>query len=697
MNLGLKSKTILDSLPIKNVIPNVLNSLDNTNDILIISAETGSGKSIGIGLEVAKHGYKVLINIPTIPATISLYNFALENSTTPEHIGYACYGEVHYVDNTLLRYVTTKHGFNVLKKACSKVQRLPKNYVFVLDEAHHTTSENLATFLLALYAMKKKILKKFVVMSATIEDMDFQDFNVQRIDAPGRMFFIKTFWNDTNIDIINIKEFIKCVCQKILTVLQEYPGKGILVFLTGENEVDLVSENIESQVDENEISVRRLYSKLPYDEMVWALEPCLDKTKVVISTNIGESSLTIEGISIVIDSCTHKLPYSNNGYGIKLVKEFIPKNKAIQRRGRSGRTEEGYYFPLITEEKFNSLQDKDLSDLVRIVPYGIVLELLDSKLPAQEILNIPNEKYDEIIKKLLFLELVDSKMRTTDLGKNVHHYPFSLENSIIMYKATIATLDDGNTCDELLFFTVAILISMIEGSQGGSFFWVPKLYRSDINSKLSFLDDHFEHLKGDNDLITYINIFDAMIYGPKTLRDRDVNKWCSKNYFNNKMLKSVRMHFNNIVRDFYSHKYSTNALLEVLATHSIDSIRELGNLSNMKKVYPLFVSAYSTQKFSNGKIVGKKLSFANEQMGRYMIDSIRSYSYISARCSEIIAIQLITTVIGNKSSNYMSCVFPVDPENFVLCGESAFNPYMLGLCSDSDSDNNEPEIENIDL
>lgn len=686
--LQLKIDNIINKLPIKHILNDLHDKLLEDYKIITISSSTGSGKSIGVSLFLASIGYTVLVTVPTIPSVLGLYEFARNNVNNPDRIGYACHGEVHYAHNTVLRYATTRHGLNILIDAYKKFKnrniRLGTKYIFILDEAHHTTTDIMVTFNMALFCLKKKIISKFIVMSATLHEMNYKGLSQFTINCDGRLFPIyKTWYSGKPFDYLQSKFCVDTVYDYTKEIIKKYDSEktGILIFMSGESEVDDLATLLEFDDDiiNNYYVVYRLYSKIIPSEMMKILQPIEPGyKKIVIATNIAESSVTIEDITIVIDLGIQKTPYSdiNSLYGMKLIRERISKDKALQRMGRAGRITEGMWFPMYTESEFDEFLDRGLSELETLIPYEIVLIFLDAKLPVQEILNLDRDKYNAIIDKLIRLKLYDDRIfKTTDLGKQIHKYPFTLENSIIIHKSahTIFKNEDGEECyDEILFLTVTIIVSMIEGSQNGTYQYIPKQYRRNMNTKLEFYNMYFTDICGDNDLITYINIFASMIHESKSLRDKDINTWSLSRFFNAKLLKSARNNFNITVKMFYpDEQYGITTLFKTLENYSYKTIFELGSdEDNMKRVYNLFSEVYSNRIFLHGYHDCKRIYYRSLDNKRYAIDPIRSYTTMGPRDC-IIGIQCMEIVNGKQTFHSVSCIFPIPiPNEYLIKDES---------------------------
>jgi HrpA-like RNA helicase len=523
--------------------------------------------------------------------------------------------------------------------------------------------------------IKKGFPIKLIIASATLGDMNFTNFTSKTIQSVGRMFPIKIHWNEDNIDPTDMKKAVIFTINKIMDVITDGNNKGnkegILVFVPGEAEVETIATQLESMKGLN-LVVFRLYSNIPPEEQMEAFVKVSDDViKVVISTNVGESSITIPDVCKVIDMGLQKTPYDNR-IGIRLVTDFAPKDKLTQRKGRAGRTTNGDYYPMFTENKWKTFKDSDLSDMDRILPYMIVLEFLDAGLDAQEILEIDDTRYKPLIEKLVRLKLIDENNKITNIGHAVPNYPFSLENAIVAYRAMnlIYKGSDKNQLDRDDPAVVAILIciAMIEGSQGNSFFWIPKEHRKTSATKQVYMNEKYKNIKGDTDFSTFINIFSSMIHEGSGTSGYAYVKWAQDNSMNNKLMSNVRKHFKRLIEMTYGisgneiegsvEKQTFNMLKSF---YGISNLSQLTDQTIMSTVYGLFEDVYSDCIFDEPVEIGKKklLHYHSKDGTKYRIDGFRSFSRMEElKMHRLVSLQVIETKNGLQSSRYISCLFP---------------------------------------
>jgi hypothetical protein len=207
-------------------------------------------------------------------------------------------------------------------------------------------------------------------------------------------------------------------------------------------------------------------------------------------------------------------------------------------------------------------------------------------------------------------------------------------------------------------------MSMIEGSQGSSFFFIPKQFRGKFDRTM-YASDRFDHLKGSNDFLTYINIFKDMFEYARNARsrchiDKCLGNYAQDNSFNNKLLKKVRKHFIKMTNLIYGGSYKDNDFMKCIYDYNSSDISF--GASDMLSVYKLFADVYSDRVFCDPE-TSRGLTFRlSGKLERYCIDNMRSFSYISQDNQNIIALQVVQNSCGGRTTRFMSCIFPVPDE-----------------------------------
>ncbi|HSW91107.1 MAG TPA: helicase-related protein, partial [Candidatus Saccharimonadales bacterium] len=318
-------------LPIFDYRRSILSAID-TNQVTIITAETGAGKSTQVPQYLAEHGYqKVIVTQPRILAARNLCNRVREEwaiRTGKDADIYVGYRTAHERDDdpeTTILYCTD--GLQLVREITGNGTL--DRQVLVLDEVHEW-NENMEV----LVAWAKRRCQedshfKVVIMSATIEvDTLAAYFNTSAaITVPGRTHEV-------------VKRPGKDVVTEIITKLDTSPS-NMLVFLPGKAEIENVAAMIKAKAAERGAPVIPLHSQLEMvaQQLAFTSYP---NGKVILATNIAQTSVTIDDVDVVIDSGLERRSEVQNGVEGLFIAQ-VSQADCLQRAGRAGRTKKGEY------------------------------------------------------------------------------------------------------------------------------------------------------------------------------------------------------------------------------------------------------------------------------------------------------------------------------------------------------------------
>jgi len=419
-------------LPIYEVEDDIVKYLQPSNrDRLIIEAPTGSGKStqlpqILINNNIVKSGGIVVLQPRRVAARMLARRVAGEmGCRLGEEIGYQVRFEKMISDKTKVRFVTE----GILIRELISNSSLSHVGAIVFDEFHerHIYSD-------VLLAIAKKLQEetrpdlKIVVMSATLSTKSIAEYlsPCQSIKCSGRTYPVDVRHVNLNVNSQTISESV------IKAIKSEVIKKGlegdVLIFLPGAFEIRKTIEKLRLIKQLKGCLIVPLYGDLNPNDQDYALQPS-DKRKLIVSTNIAETSLTIDGVKIVIDCGLARIPSYDDVRGINtLLLNKISVASADQRAGRAGRVSSGSCIRLWSESD-HAMRDKELApeikrlDLTEVV---LLLAVFNSKIidvlkwldpPSKESMS----KAKEFLVSLNAISRKDGSV--TPIGKMMSAYP----------------------------------------------------------------------------------------------------------------------------------------------------------------------------------------------------------------------------------------------------------------------------------
>jgi ATP-dependent RNA helicase DHR2 len=332
----------------------------------------------------------------------------------------------------------------------------------IVDEIHERSLDVdlLVGFLKQILAGDKAgrggIPLKVVIMSATAQVDVIRDFfndiypsarresSVQAIHIKGRQFPVHTMHQPR--PVADLQDALLKTVFKIHTE-EQLPG-DILAFLTGQEEIEAAQKLIEEYAETlasnvPKIKVLPLYGQLSIDAQREAFQPvrAAFTRKIVLATNIAETSVTVPGVRYVVDSGKAKVKQFRSRLGMEsLLAKPISKSSAIQRTGRAGREGPGKCFRLYTEDAFESLQMVDLPEILRNDVLGAILTMKARGI--QDVLNFPlmdaptTEAVEKALLHLHFLGALQDDGGITDMGRKMARFPIPAPLGAVLHAAS---------------------------------------------------------------------------------------------------------------------------------------------------------------------------------------------------------------------------------------------------------------------
>ncbi|KAF9003094.1 P-loop containing nucleoside triphosphate hydrolase protein [Cyathus striatus] len=425
----------------------------NENQIIVMVGETGSGKTTQIPQFVAysdlphTKGKMVACTQPRRVAAMSVAKRVADEMDVElgRQVGYSIrFEDMTESGTTFLKYMTD----GMLLREAMNDPKLERYSTIILDEAHERTlATDILMGLLKKIAGERRDLK-IIIMSATLDAVKFQKYFSLRSDAaaplfkvPGRTHPVEVFYTQEPEP-----DYVEAAIRTVLMIHRaEEPG-DILLFLTGEEEIEDACRKIKLEADDllnqdpdsvGPLICIPLYSSLPpqQQQRIFDAAPpgrspdSPPGRKVVVSTNIAETSLTIDGIVYVVDPGFSKQKVYNPRIRVEsLLVSPISKASAQQRAGRAGRTRPGKCFRLYTEKDFMSeLEEQTHPEILRSNLSNTVLELV--KLGIKDLVKFDYvdapapETLMRALELLNYLAALDDDGNLTPLGAIMAEFP----------------------------------------------------------------------------------------------------------------------------------------------------------------------------------------------------------------------------------------------------------------------------------
>ncbi|KAJ5860996.1 uncharacterized protein N7529_008306 [Penicillium soppii] len=441
-----KSKTMREQreyLPAFAVREDLLRVIRD-NQVVIVVGETGSGKTTQLTQFLHEDGYSKYGMIGcTQPRRVAAMSVAKRVSEEMEvdlgsTVGYAIRFEDCTSNETVIKYMTD----GVLLRESLVQTDLDKYSCIIMDEAHERAlnTDVLMGLLKKVLARRRDL--KLIVTSATMNSERFSRFygGAPEFIIPGRTFPVDLHFSRTPCE-----DYVDSAVKQVLAIhVSQGPG-DILVFMTGQEDIEatceLVADRLKLLNDPPKLSILPIYSQMPAEQQAKIFEKAAPGVrKVIVATNIAETSLTVDGIMYVVDAGYSKLKVYNPRMGMDTLQITpISQANANQRSGRAGRTGPGKAYRLYTETAYkNELYIQTIPEIQRTSLSNTVLLL--KSLGVKDLLDFdfmdppPQETISTSLFELWSLGALDNMGDLTPLGRQMTPFPMdpTLGKLIIM-------------------------------------------------------------------------------------------------------------------------------------------------------------------------------------------------------------------------------------------------------------------------
>ncbi|KAI1265930.1 helicase associated domain-containing protein [Xylariaceae sp. FL1019] len=470
------------ALPIWTYRDEIRASLRKDNDMLLIVGETGSGKStqtpqflcdepwcqrrkVRVQSDAVAVGGMIAITQPRRVAATTLAGRVAREMGTPlgagtqGSVGYSVRFDHKVPKGTKIKFLTE----GMLLQELLRDPNLRQYSAIIVDEIHERSVDVdlIAGFLKQISSSDKAgrggIPLKVVVMSATADIEKIQNF-FNPGDTPSPMQLLRIEGRQFPVDIKHapkpVPDIAEALVKRIFDIHLHEPLPGdILAFLTGQEEIEAAQRLIEEHCatlasNAPKLAIFPLYGQLSIQAQQDAFLPARTRftRKVVLATNIAETSVTVPGVRYVVDCGKAKVKQFRAQLGMEsLLAKAISKSSAIQRTGRAGREGPGKCYRLYTSETYEELEEADLPEILRNDVLGAVLTMKARGI--NDILSFPLMDFPDVdaVEKalihLFFLGALAKDGTITDIGRKLAIFPVSAPYGRVLLAAATPEFD----------------------------------------------------------------------------------------------------------------------------------------------------------------------------------------------------------------------------------------------------------------
>lgn len=511
----------------------------HSTQIMVFVGETGSGKTTQIPQFVLYDemphltGMQVACTQPRRVAAMSVAKRVADEMDVQlgEEVGYSIRFENNTSSKTILKYMTD----GMLLREAMEDHELSRYSCLILDEAHERTlATDILMGLLKQVSVRRPDLK-IIIMSATLDAEKFQKYfnDAPLLAVPGRTHPVEIYYTPEFQ-----KDYLDAAIRTVLQIHATEDAGDVLLFLTGEEEIEDACRKIALEADElvrehgtGPVKVYPLYGSLPPHQQQKIFEPAPEGTgkrpgrKVIVSTNIAETSLTIDGIVYVVDPGFSKQKVYNPRIRVEsLLVSPISRASAQQRAGRAGRTRPGKCFRLYTEEAFHKeLIEQSYPEILRSNLASTVLEL--KKLGIDDLVHFDfmdppaPETMMRALEELNYLQCLSDEGDLTLLGRMASQFPLDPMLAVMLIGAP------AFSCSEEILTIIALLS-------------VPSVFVRPAAARKRADEAKMAFAHADGDHLTLLNVFEG--FNSDDAHSVGLHQWCRDNFLSYRSLSTAQ-------------------------------------------------------------------------------------------------------------------------------------------------------------
>lgn len=614
-------------------IATMIRASAENNNVVAVKAPTGSGKSTYMVASFLQNRLckRIIVVVPTILAAESLSRYMAGQYENIYTVGCGADSRRNYNDTTQIVYCTTGHMLSLLMTYVKAPATSSFAFdMIMIDEAHSDSADYTTIMCLVrhLRGMGRSI-PTTVLASATIvpEMTPFSDCPVYEIQTQGHP--IEIIYHPFDLrDNALIMETAKVINKFNMNLPLNEKNAIFIVFMSGSNECEVlageIKENYANSLHPWEIHT--IYGQKTTDDgnatdhRARVLEPPKpNHRKVIIATNVAESSVTIPDARLVICTGKQKMLVKTPNGGTRLEEVSISKSSANQRKGRTGRTCAGTIYRMYTESNYNSRPQLLEPEIKRVNPARTILPILDVGLIPEAVFEgyLKIEEVQETVDHLKKLQMVDDDLNSTLLGKFICNLPFGVYEGALLWHL----LNDARL-QSFKFQSIGIVCA-IANYGPTSYFAYPRASKGIeevyFNEKFSdFVDGCDTEIEVLGQILqAYFSRFGTNI---QHITSGEINRWCNQKAFFapavEKMLKAMR----DVVKRLTQYGMKIDVPDEfICGKEYYQYFYENTSRVYMSKIYQL-MPHYGSDKYKSVDGVGPTYRISNKKVLMYHRD-----------------------------------------------------------------------------
>lgn len=530
-------------LPVYEQKERILEALKD-NQVIVVQSPTGSGKTTQLPIILHEAGYDqngmIAVTQPRRIAALSVSEFISKQLGTsyPGLVGYKMRFEDKTDETTKIKIMTD----GILLQEMKLDPWLSKYSVIMVDEAHERSLN--IDFVLGLLKRVLEVRKEFkvIVSSATMNAEAFSKYfascpivTIDTITYPVTMVYDPPAISASTTNEAACTALLNKICGTVERILDNEEDGGILIFLPGEKIIKDCMKMLDTSHFARKIHTLPLYGRLSKEDQERVFLPApKGKKKIIISTNIAETSVTISDITTVIDSGLAKLNFYNpRTFTSSLIETPVSKASCNQRRGRAGRTQAGTCYRLYPRKDFDTRQMYTTEEIYRTDLSEVILQMADlgiTDFAGFDFISAPEkENIYGAVDTLNILGALDKDNSLSSVGKMMVQFPLEPRISRIIVESIMRYPD---VLEEIL-----IAASFLSANS-------PFMLPPGEEMEARRAHHAFRDIQGD--FVSYLHLFKAFE------KAEDKEKFCKRSYLDERIMKEIE-NIDNQLKDIVYH------------------------------------------------------------------------------------------------------------------------------------------------